>query len=93
MTCETVEIANRSKIMSKPVQFQEWPDSLSVPYGPYRAVIERVVDGDTVYVLASLGLDEYAYRMIRIRGANAPELFSGPPEERELGKASRDFLA
>jgi hypothetical protein len=44
--------------MSKPVRFQEWPDSLSVPYGPYRAVIERVVDGDTVYVLASLGLDE-----------------------------------
>ena len=79
--------------MSKPIQFQEWPDSLSVPYGPYRAVIERVVDGDTVYVLASLGLDEYAYRMIRLRGANAPELFSGPPEERELGKASRDFLA
>jgi hypothetical protein len=34
-------------------------------------VIERVVDGDTVYVLASLGLDEYAYRMIRIRGASA----------------------
>jgi micrococcal nuclease len=78
--------------MSKPVQFQEWPESLNVPYGPYRAVIERVVDGDTVYVLASLGLDEYAYRMVRIRDANAPELFSGPNEERELGKAARDFL-
>ncbi|HEX6711528.1 MAG TPA: thermonuclease family protein [Rubrobacter sp.] len=78
--------------MSKPVQFQEWPDSLSVPYGPYRAVIERVVDGDTVYVLASVGLDEYAFKMIRIRGVNAPEMFSGPSEERELGKASRDYL-
>jgi endonuclease YncB( thermonuclease family) len=40
----------------------------------------------------ALGLDEYAYRMIRLRGANAPELFSGPAEVRELGKASRDFL-
>ncbi len=51
--------------MSKPVQFQAWPDNLSVPYGPYRAVTERVVDGDTVHVLVSLGVDEYAYRMVR----------------------------
>src|SRR5918998_5853061 len=79
--------------MSKPVQFQGWPETLDVPYGPYRAVIERVVDGDTVHVVASPGLDEYAYRMIRIRGAFAPELFSGPPEERERGKAARGFLA
>lgn len=79
--------------VSKPAQFQGWPESLNVPYGPYRAVIERVVDGDTVHVGVSLGLDEYAYRMIRIKGAFAPELFSGPPEERERGKAARDFLA
>jgi micrococcal nuclease len=78
--------------MSKPVQFQVWPESLSVPYGPYRAVIERIVDGDTVHVMVSLGMDEYAYRMIRIKDAFAPELFSGPPEERERGKAARDFL-
>ncbi len=78
--------------MSKPVRFQEWPESLGVAYGPYRAVTERVVDGDTVHVMVSLGVDEYAYRMIRIRGVNAPEVFSGPPEERERGKAARDFL-
>lgn len=78
--------------MSKPTQFQSWPGSLDVPYGPYRAVIERVVDGDTVHASLSLGVDEYAYRMIRLRGVNAPELFSGPPEERERGKAARDFL-
>lgn len=78
--------------MSKPGQFQEWPESLNVAYGPYRAVVERVVDGDTVHVMVSLGVDEYAYRMIRIRGVNAPEVFSGPPEERERGKAARDFL-
>ncbi len=79
--------------MSKPTQFQSWPESLDVPYGPYRATIERVVDGDTVHVLLSLGLDEYAYRMIRIADINAPELFSGPKTERERGKAARDFLA
>lgn len=78
--------------MSKPTQFQRWPESLDVPYGPYRATAERVVDGDTIHVLLSLGLDEYAYRMIRIADINAPELFSGPPEERERGKAARDFL-
>lgn len=78
--------------MSKPTQFQNWPEGIDVPYGPYRAVIERVVDGDTVHVSVSLGLDEYAYRMIRIKNAFAPELFSGPPEERERGKAARDFL-
>ena len=72
--------------MSKPSQFQDWPESLDVPYGPHRAVIERVVDGDTVHVIASLGLDEYAYRMIRIKGAFAPELFSGP---RTRGSAGR----
>jgi micrococcal nuclease len=79
--------------MSKPTQFQRWPESLDVPYGPYRASIERVVDGDTVHVLLSLGLDEYAYRMVRIADINAPEVFSGPKEERERGKAARDFLA
>jgi endonuclease YncB( thermonuclease family) len=46
--------------MSKPAQLQEWPEGLNVPYGPYRAVIERVVDGDTVHVVVSLGFDEYA---------------------------------
>ena len=40
--------------MSNPSQFQDWPESLNVPYGPYRAVIERVVDGDTVHVIASM---------------------------------------
>jgi hypothetical protein len=35
--------------MSKPAQFQNRPDGLEVPYGPYRAVIERVVDGDTAH--------------------------------------------
>ena len=78
--------------MSKPVQFQEWPESLSAAYGPYRAVVERGVDGDTVHVMVSLGVGEYAYRIIRIRGVNAPEVFSGPLEERGMGKAARDFL-
>jgi hypothetical protein len=41
--------------MSKPTQLQEWPQSLSVPY---RAVIERMVDGLAVHVIVSLELVE-----------------------------------
>ena len=41
--------------MSKPVQFQEGPKSLSLAYGLYRAVVERVMDGDTGHVMVSLG--------------------------------------
>ena len=52
-----------TEIMNKPMQFQEWSESLDVPYGPYRAVIERVLDGNTVHVVISLGLDEYSYRI------------------------------
>jgi endonuclease YncB( thermonuclease family) len=48
--------------------------------------------GQFVSVIKS-GFDEYSYRMIRLRGVNAPELFSGPPEVRERGAAARDFLA
>lgn len=40
--------------MSKPVQFQEGPESPGFPYGPYRAVIERVVWTATPSTSASL---------------------------------------
>jgi hypothetical protein len=55
---------------------------LSVPCGPYRAV-----DGDTVHINGSLGLDEYAYRMIRIKDAFVLIL------PRRENKVARDFLA
>ena len=78
--------------MPKPSAFAGWPDSLPVTYGPYRCVVERVVDGDTVHCLVSLGLDQYAYRSIRLAGVDSPELFSGPPEERERGRAAKAHL-
>lgn len=78
--------------MAKPVQFDRWPDSLPVDYGPYRCVVERVVDGDTIYVLIDCAFGIYAYESIRLMGIDAPEMFSGPPEERERGRASKAFL-
>ncbi len=78
--------------MPSPAQFDAWPVNLPPGYGPYRAVVERIVDGDTLYALISLGMDAYAYHSIRLLGINAPELFSGTPEERARGKAAKEYL-
>lgn len=56
----------------------------------YRANLVRVIDGDTILVDVSLGMLVYRRTSIRIRGINAPELFSG--EDRDAGAASRDHL-
>lgn len=76
----------------KPSQFNDWPESLPVQYSPFRAVIDRVVDGDTVYVFVSLGMDQYTYESIRIYNLNAPELFTADLLEREKGRAARTYL-
>jgi hypothetical protein len=47
--------------MTKPTQFQGWPENLDVPYGPYRAVIERVVDGDTVHAISGVRLRSVSF--------------------------------
>lgn len=39
----------------------------------YRAICDRVVDGDTIDVLLDLGVSVYAHVRIRIAGLNAPE--------------------
>jgi endonuclease YncB( thermonuclease family) len=78
--------------VSKPSQFNDWPESLPVMYGPYRAVVDRVVDGDTVYMLISPGFNVYTYESIRIMGIDAPELYRGTEEERERGKAAKEYL-
>lgn len=65
-----------------PPGFRDWPAELPVPlYGPYRAVIENVVDGDTVDATLDVGAQSYPYRTLRLMafldgalvGVNAPE--------------------
>lgn len=51
-----------------------------MPYGPYRAVVERVVDVDTVHVVVP-GRDEYAFGMIRIRGLRPRAVLRPSTEE------------
>lgn len=76
--------------MSKPAVFNDWPASVEVAW-EYRAVVDRIVDGDTLYVFIDQGLNNYAYESIRLQGVNAPELFSG--DNREAGAEARDQLA
>lgn len=76
----------------KPSQFESWPASLPIEYGPYRAVVDRIVDGDTLYMLISPGFNVYTYESIRIMGINAPELYRGTEEERARGKAAKEYL-
>lgn len=65
-----------------PTGFRTWPATLPAPYyGPYRAVVENVVDGDTVDAMLDVGAQDYPYRTLRLLaqvdgallGVNAPE--------------------
>lgn len=58
---------------------------MSEIYGPYKGVVDKVHDGDTVYVKLDPGFDLTIYTRVRIFGIDAPEL-STP-----AGKTSRDF--
>lgn len=59
----------------KPAQFVGFPNALSAlaPFGPYMAVLNRVIDGDTLDVLIDCGFNVYTYATIRLEGVNAPE--------------------
>ncbi len=77
---------------TKPPQFTDWPASIDPGFGPFRGVIQRVVDGDTLYILLDCSFSIYTFHSIRIANIDSPELFSGPPEERARGKAAKEYL-
>jgi endonuclease YncB( thermonuclease family) len=76
--------------MSRPQEFDNFPQALVCTYGPYMAVVETIIDGDTFYALVDPGFHQYTFAVIRIRGINAPELFTGT--ERAAGSAAKDGL-
>jgi len=53
----------------------------------YAAVVERVIDGDTLAVKIDLGFDTWRAEKIRLRGIDAPELKTA------AGKKSKAFVA
>ena len=60
--------------------------------GPVSAVVERVVDGDTVDVRARIWLGQNLTVSVRIEGVDAPETRSDCADERRLAIDARDFL-
>jgi endonuclease YncB( thermonuclease family) len=57
----------------KPADFQNHPMPFPNPY-IVRGVVRHVVDGDTIDVLIDMGLNQYSYVIIRVRGIDTPEM-------------------
>src|SRR6266516_31629 len=54
-------------------------------FGPYKGVVDRVHDGDTINIRLDLGFDLTVYARVRVYGINAPELAT------DDGKLARDY--
>lgn len=61
----------------------------------YRVELDRVVDGDTVYLLVDMGMHVHSTQSIRLRGVDTPELFSGTDRVRgaEAKACTQDWFA
>ncbi len=61
--------------------------------GPIPAIVERVVDGDTVKVRAKIWLEQELQVSVRLAGVDAPELFRPKCEgEKERARAAKSFV-
>lgn len=60
--------------------------------GPVQAVVERVVDGDTLTVRARIWLGQEIRVNVRIARIDTPELSSRCPRERALAGQARELL-
>ena len=58
----------------------------------YNAVLERVIDGDTVDATIDLGFDTWKKIRIRFYGINTPESRTRDLEEKKRGLAAKDRL-
>jgi micrococcal nuclease len=57
----------------------------------FRAVVTRVVDGDTVDCLADLGFNAYQFVTVRLRNVDTPELRDKDPELRAAAQLAKKF--
>lgn len=58
----------------------------------YKAIIERVVDGDTIDVIIDLGFKTWKKVRVRMEGINTPESRTRDLEEKKRGLAAKDRL-
>lgn len=80
---------------NKPGEFADYPDELAhlAPHDtPARAVIMRVIDGDTVVALIDQRFSDYKMLTLRVAAIDAPEMFSGSAAERARGRRAHAFL-
>ena len=56
----------------------------------YKAILDRVVDGDTIDVNIDLGFDVSIKKRVRFAGINAPESRTRDLEEKAKGLAAKD---
>ena len=58
----------------------------------YHAIVDRVVDGDTIDVTIDLGFHTHIKTRVRMEGMNAPESRTRDLEEKERGLAAKARL-
>ena len=58
----------------------------------YKAVVDRVVDGDTIDVTVDLGFSVWKKMRVRMEGINTPESRARDLEEKKRGLAAKDRL-
>ncbi len=58
----------------------------------YKAVVDRVVDGDTIDVTIDLGFKTWKKIRVRMEGINTPESRTRDKEEKERGLAAKSRL-
>lgn len=61
--------------------------------GPVPAVVDRVVDGDTIAVRARIWLGQEVSVLVRVRGIDAPELRGRCPGEKALAEEASAAMA
>ena len=60
--------------------------------GPVQAVVERVIDGDTIEVRALVWIGQEVHVRVRLRGVDTPELGSRCEVARELAERARQAV-
>ena len=58
----------------------------------YKAIVDRVVDGDTIDCTIDLGFSTWKKVRVRMEGMNAPESRTRDKKEKELGLAAKARL-
>lgn len=60
-----------------------------MPTYVYKAVVERIIDGDTMDVRIDVGFDTHIYKRIRLLGVDTWEMRG---DEKEKGKIAKEYV-